>query len=199
MTKEQLIALLGRPLTPVEDANFELYLDIAMQQLEQLICTSLAETSGNETVVYDVREGYRTLFTDIFTELTEVKIYGTVIDSSKYSVRQWDKRSGSWYNSIVFDNMFKACDDEVEVTAEWGFNTIPSDLLAVLAGLFDLITKKNNLNPSIASKQVEDYRISFRADVDLDADFESKYAGTLSKYSMCDIPNVQHGKVCKVC
>lgn len=199
MTKEQLIALLGRPLTPVEDANFELYLDIAMQQLEQLICTSLAETSGDETVVYDVREGYRTLFTDVFTELTEVKIDGTVIEPSKYSVRQWDKRSGSWYNSIVFDNMFKACDDEVEVTAEWGFNTIPSDLLAVLAGLFDLITKKNNSDPSIASKQVEDYRISFRADVDLDADFESKYASTLSKYSMCDIPNVQHGKVCRPC
>jgi hypothetical protein len=199
MTKEQLIALLGRPLTPVEDANFELYLDIAMQHLEQLICTSLAETSGDETVVYDVREGYRTLFTDVFTELTEVKIDGTVIEPSKYSIRQWDKRRGSWYNSIVFDSKFSDCDDEVEVTAEWGFNTIPSDLLAVLAGLFDLITKKNNLNPSIASKQVEDYRISFRADVDLDADFESKYASTLSKYSMCDIPNVQHGKVCKVC
>lgn len=199
MTKEQLIALLGRPLTPVEDANFELYLDIAMQQLEQSICTSLTETSGDEPVVYDVREGYRTLFTDIFTEVTEVKMDGAVIDSSKYSVRQWDKRNGSWYNSIVFDRVFTSCDNEVEVTAEWGFSSIPLDLQAVLAGLFGLITKKNNLDPSIASKQVEDFRIAFRDGVDLDTDFQSKYAHTLSKYSLCDIPDLQHGKVCRPC
>lgn len=197
MTKEKLAALLGRPLTSIEDANFKLYLNISTKSLEDLLCTTLCD--DEDPRVYDVREGYRTLFTDIFTEVTEVKIDGTVIDPSKYSVRQWDKRSGSWYNSIVFDTAFTECNDEVEVSGTWGFTSVPSDLLAVLAGLFGLITKKNNLDPTIASKQVEDFRISFRGEVDLDTDFQSKYSHTLSKYSMCDIPDLQHGKVCKVC
>lgn len=197
MNKEKLSALLGRPLTSVEDANFKLYINIATKSLEDLLCTTICDDTDPR--VYDVREGYRTLFTDIFTEVTEVKMDGKVIDPSKYSVRQWDKRSGNWYNSIVFDTAFDECDEEVEISGTWGFSPIPADLLAVIAGLFDLITKKNKLDPTIASKRVEDFQIAFRDGVDIDTEFESKYAHTLSKYSLCDIPNVQHGKVCKVC
>lgn len=194
MNKAKLAALLGRPLTPNEDANFSLYLNIATKSLEDLLCTTICDDSDPR--VYDVREGYSTLFTDIFTDITEVKLDGTVIESSKYSVRQWDRRNGNWYNSIVFDSQFTSDDSEVEVSGSWGFSTMPSDLQAVLAGLFDLITKKNKLDPTVASKQVEDFRISLNTDVDLDTDFQSKYAHTLSKYSMCDIPNLQHGRVC---
>lgn len=197
MTKEQIVALLGRPLTSVEDANFNLYLDIAEETLEELICTPISDIS--ETRVFDVREGYSTAFIDIFWQITEVKIDGNVV--SDYSERQWNKRNASWYNSLVFDNRFCAHKKEIEVTADWGFEpssdstSYPADLQLLIAGLFGQITKKNKFNPTVASKQNREYRISFNSNVDLDAEFYKTYGTTISKYSLCDIPNIQHGEV----
>lgn len=194
MDKEQMSALLGRPLTPVEDANYKTYLKIARESLDSLLCMRLCD--GEETKYYDVREGYRTVFTDVFTEVEEVKLDGKVVSSDNYSVRQWDRRNGSWYNAIVFDCRFSERDKEVEVTADWGFYSMPTDLQAVLAGLFSRVTKKNTYDGTIASKQVEDYRISFRADADLDTDFMQKYGDTLAKYSICKVGYVKHGRKC---
>lgn len=195
MNKAQMVALLGRPLTPIEDTNYDLYLDIATQSLEQLTCLILSEISGDEEPrVYDVREGYSTVFTDIFTDIDEVKLDGDVVASDNYSVRQWDKRSGSWYNSIVFEDRMTSSNKEVEVSATWGFDTMPTDLQAVLAGLFAQITKKNKYDPTITQKQVEDFRIHLNSSVDLGTEFYKTYGLTLRKYSLCDIPNVQHGK-----
>lgn len=194
MDKEQMSALLGRPLTPVEDANYKTYLKIARQSLDRLLCMRLCD--DEETKYYDVREGYRTVFTDVFTEVEEVKLDGKVVSSDNYSVRQWDRRNGSWYNAIVFDCRFSERDKEVGVTADWGFYRMPTDLQAVLAGLFSQVTKKNTYDGTIASKQVEDYRISFRADADLDTDFMQKYGDTLAKYSICKVGYVKHGRKC---
>lgn len=196
MDQTQLEALLGRSLSAVEQSNLELYLELANEALGVLLCTPIA--SASETRKFGVREGYKTAFIDIFRSVSVVKIDGTTVDASDYSLRQWDARTGSWYNSIVFENPFKSYDKEIEVTAEWGFNTsgsneLPTDLQLLIAGLFDLISKRNNLDQSVSSKQVEDFRISFNNDVDLDKDFYNKYQSIISKYSICDIPNVQHG------
>lgn len=201
MTKEEISALLGRPLTPVEDTNFDLYIDIAEQTLEDLLCTPLEDVE--EARVFDTREGYSTAFIDIFRTINEVKINDTV--TTDYTVRQWDKRNADWYNSIVFERKLR-CDETIEVDAEWGFEEgsgtgsgYPVDLQLLLAGLFGLITKKNKSDATISSKQVEDFRISFNADVDLDQDFYNKYSKTINKYSLCNIPYVRHGKVCNHC
>lgn len=193
MDASKLAALLGRPLTPIETTNKDLYLKIARESLDDLLCTNLCDSSDPR--IFDAREGYTTVYTDIFTELTEVKVNDSVIDAEKYSPRQWDKRSGSWYNSIVFT--YKLCKgDEVEVSADWGFDTMPSDLQSVLAGLFGLVTKKNKFDGSVTSKQVEDFRISFDTDANLDAEFYATHNKTISKYSVCDIGYVRHGKIC---
>lgn len=195
MDKQQISALLGRSLTPVEDTNFDMYLEIAEANLETLICTPVTEVT--ETRYFDTRHDYKTAFIDIFWNVTEVKLNGNV--TTDYQVRQWDRRNGSWYNSLVFDNFLRG--RELEVTADWGFSpvsggsSLPLDLQSVLAGLFGLISKKNKHDGTIASKQVEDFRISFNADVDLDADFYKTYGSTIAKYSICDIPEVQSGKV----
>lgn len=192
MTQATLVALLGRPLSTVEVTNFDLYLKNAKLALETLTCLDLSCESGAR--VYDTREGYRTLFTDVFTGIYEVKLDGEVV--TDYQVRQWNRRNGDWYNSLVFDDRFDSCDKEVEVNASWGFNEYPSDLQSVLAGLFAQITKKNKFDPTIQSKQVEDFRITLNVNADLDKEFYKLYSGTIAKYKMCDIANVQHGKVC---
>ena len=65
----------------------------------------------------------------------------------------------------------------------------------VLANLFDLITKRNKFDGTIASKRVEDFQINFNTDSDLDDEFYNKYSKILSKYSLCDIPNIQSGAI----
>lgn len=193
MKSERVSALLGRPLTSTESSNFDLYLKIANQSLEDMLCTSLCDQ--DDPKIYDIRIGYSTVFTDIFTDVDEVKVDGEVIPSDEYSIRQWDKRNGSWYNSIVFDKRFTKYDEEVEVSATWGFETLPRDLQAVLAGLFDLVTKKSKLDALIAEKRVEDFSIRFRPEADLDIEFYRKYARTISKYAQCDIPYIRHGTI----
>jgi hypothetical protein len=205
MTEEQVSALLGRPLTTIETTNFDTYLDIAIENLEDLLCTRIESITEERT--FDTREGYSTVFVDLFnqedTDIT-VTIDGEVIDSSEYSVRQWNRRTGKWYNSIVFDKRFTE-DGEITISADWGFEATgsnsgsdpvyypPLDLQSVLAGLFGLITKKNKFDGTIASKQVEDFRISFNADADLDDEFYKNYNKTLNKYGLCHIGNIKHG------
>lgn len=181
-------ALLGRPLNTYETANFEAYLKIASESLDDLLCMRLCSIEYDR--VFDVREGYSTVFVDIFTQIDKVKINDKVV--TNYQVRQWNRRSGSWFNSLVFDCRFRE-DTEIEVSASWGFRKMPSDLQNLLAGLFGQVTKKNKFDGSIASKQVEDFRISFRADADLDTEFNQKYSDVISKYSLCSIGDVKHG------
>lgn len=201
MNQAQLEALLGRPLTSVEVTNLELYLEIANDTLETLLCTSIRPATEERT--FNLREGYRTAFVDIFTEVTEVKVNGEVQDPSAYSKRQWDKRSGAWFNSLVLADRITNSNDEITVNATWGFvdapvedYAVPADLQVILAGLFSLITKKNKLNPAVTSKQTEDFKITFNADVDLDDEFYTQYSKTIDKYSLCNIGYVRHGEVC---
>lgn len=195
MSQETISALLGRPLTDVEIANFNLYLNISNQALGDLLCMDLCSKEDPRT--FDAREGYSTVFTDIFTDIQEVKLNGTV--TTDYSVRQWDKRSGSWYNSLVFSNRLDE-GDEVEVSASWGFTKIPVDLQLLIARLFDLITRENNLDREINSKKVEDFTITYNhSSITMSDTLRESLlkdnASVISRYSLCNMPYVKHGKV----
>jgi len=201
MNQAQLEALLGRPLTSIEVTNLELYLEIANDTLETLLCTSIRPVTEERT--FNLREGYRTAFVDIFTAVTEVKVNDTVQDPTSYSPRQWDKRTATWFNSLVLADRITSTTDEITVNATWGFvdapvedYAVPYDLQVILAGLFSLITKKNKLDPTVTSKATEDFKISFNADVDLDEEFYTQYSKTIDKYSLCNIGYVRHGEVC---
>lgn len=191
MTKEKLAQLLGRPLTSSEDTNFSLYLDIAKKSLSNYLCFELCNNETTRT--FDAREGYSTVFVDPFTAIDEVKINGIATDD--YSIRQWNKRSANWYNSLVFDKQFRD-DDEIEITGAWGFSTIPNDLLLVMARAFALITKQNKFDATIKSKRVEDFQVTIDNTVDLDDAFYTQNEATLSKYSLCGVGNIQHGGSC---
>lgn len=191
MKAEQISVLLGRPLTSPETSNFDTYLKIANQTLEQLLCTSVCDQ--DDPKIYDSRVGYSTVFTDIFTDIDEVKVDGEVVEAEDYSKRQWDRRNGRWFNSIVFEDRFRY-PQEIEVSATWGFVTMPSDLQVVVARLFDLVTKKNKFDPRVSSKRIEDYSVSFK-ETELDNEFYKQHALVLSKYAQCDIPYIRHGKI----
>lgn len=188
MNKSDISALLGRPLTTIEDTNFSLYLDIAKQNLGQMLCMELC--GEDDPRVYEARDGYRTVFVDIFTDVHGVKLNGDVVTT--FVKQQWDRKSGTWFNSLVFEDKLEK-DDEVEVSASWGFDKYPTDLKVLLSELFSMITKKNKFDVTIASKQVEDFRISFNTTADLDESLIAKYKYTINKYSLCNISEVHNG------
>lgn len=193
MTQEKLVELLGRPLTTIEVTNFKAYIDIAFGTLSELLCASISRKT--ETRTFESVEGYSTVFTDYFTDVSEVKIDGSVIDSSEYSVRQWDKRDADWYNSIVFDT--KRGDCEVEITADWGFGKcLPNALELLVADLFANISTRRTTNTNVASKQVEDFRITFRESISVDEQFSRDNAQTLGRYSMCSVSRIRNGAIC---
>lgn len=197
MSQSELEALLGRSLTQREVTNLDLYLDIAKESLEELLCISLdtnPDTSGgkdSETRSFDVREGYSTVFTDIFSEIEEVKVDG--VTTTGYYPAFWDKRSGDYFNSIVLDCRTA---ESVEITGCWGFETLPGDLQLLWAQQFAIVSKKYKAGAgNVKSKQVEDFRISY-GDLTDDQVFLNDNRRIIKKYSMCNIAHVLHGGTC---
>lgn len=191
MDQAQIEALLGRSLTPRESTNLKLYLDIALKELETLLCISVS-CPEVDTRIYEAREGMRTVFTGIFTDVSEVKVNGDAV--TDYYKAFWDNRNGSFYNSIVFDT---APDGEVEITADWGFDNVPNDFRMLIARMFAIVSKKRKPGSgNIKSKQTEDFRITY-GDLTDDDEFTRDNATTISKYGMCKIGYIIHGEVCK--
>ncbi len=198
MTQEELETLLGRPLTSNEVNNLDTYLDIAKESLEDLLCMPIdlqGDTSDDDeyTQVFDIREGYSTVFTGIFTEITEVKIDSVVTDN--YYPAFWDKRSNPYYNSIILDY---CSGKEVEVTGVWGFISLPSDIQLLWAQLFANVSKRYVPGTdNVQRKAVEDFSI-WLGDLTDDETFLNANQRIIGKYSLCNIGYVLHGQVCVI-
>lgn len=189
LTKQQMAALLGRPLTPSEDANFTVYLDNAIETLEYLLCASIKPGTGER--IYDSREEFSTVFTDFFTNPTLVKVAGKA--TTDYSARQWDNRNASWFNSIVLDCAPKG--EEVAITAAWGFTTLPNDLALLLARVFAMNGESGGTG-NIKRKEIEDFRIELKDSTEFQG-FLDDNATTLRKYSLCSTKSdVRNGSIC---
>ena len=188
MNKTTMVALLGRPLTSIEDTNYNLYLKIAVERLQDLTCLNLETATEDRT--FDIREGYSTVFTDLFTEINSVTVGGETVTA--YSARQWDRRNTSWYNSIVLDKC-QTSNGEVTINADWGICS--PELQLLLARLFGLLGQENKGNSNIKSKRVEDFHITYN-DNSTYQQFLIDNQLLLDKYSICNIGNIQHGEVC---
>lgn len=160
--------------------------DEAKQFLESLLCLDFSQDSGERT--FTAREGYRTVFTGIFSDVSSVTVNGQAVD---YKPAFFDKRSGSFFNSIVLD---KAVCGEVVVDADWGFDELPSDLKKLLANA-DAVTSQAYSAKEVKSKRVEDFSVTY-SDLSDDEVFLKQNAVTINKYSMCHIGNILHGDTC---
>lgn len=190
LSKEQVSTLLNRPLTTAEDTNFKLYLNIAMERLEELLCLTLCGDDGERT--YETRLGYRTVYVDPFTDITSVSINGDEVDSDGYTIRQNDKFNGSWYNIIEFDR--KRNIQKITVDADWGFGSLPYDLQTLLAQLFNQGTIEQTADNNIKSKKIEDFTVTFKDNATYD-EFVNANSSVISKYSQCNQGAIRHGSV----
>lgn len=192
MNKATIAKWLGRPLTTSEDTNFDSYLNTAKSLMTQLLCTDILNNVTEERV-FDVREGYTTVFTGYFEGNAAVSIDGTAVAPDKLSARFWDNRYGDFYNSIVFKDGLDA--EEVTITASWGFQCPPNDLGKVYAQLFAVASKPFKSKGDVKSKRVEDFAVTFgdRTDTQMVVDANQTI---INKYSLCGIGNIQSGAVC---
>jgi hypothetical protein len=191
MKQSKLEALLGRSLIAREVTNLTLYLDISKEAIQELLCMYIECGGYQEARTYEPREGYSTVFTDIFTNIEEVKVDDVAVTG--YHEAFFDKRNGDFYNSIVFTESLDGT-ETIEITADWGFNKIPDDLARLWAQMFAIVSKKRATG-SVKSKQVEDFRITY-GDLSDEELFEKDNHLTIKKYKMCDIGYVKHGSTC---
>lgn len=169
----------------------------ARQMVEELLCLDLAQDTGERT--FDAREGYRTVFTGIFSDVSSVTVDGVAV--TDYYPAFFDKRNSKFYNSIVFKE--EVC-GEVIVDADWGFNDcLPADLQALVDKAL-LIVSQTYSTKDVKSKKVEDFSVVY-GDLSDDEVFVKQNALTIRKYSMCDSGYIvngetcHHGRFCGIC
>lgn len=152
--------------------------DEAKQFLESLLCLDFSQDSGERT--FTAREGMRTVFTGIFSNVNSVTVGGEEV--SHYP---------AFFNSIVLTK--PVCGDVV-VDADWGFDALPADLKKLLANA-DAIVSQSSSTKEVKSKRTRTFQITY-SDLSDDEVFLKKNAVTIGKYSMCDVPYVLHGDTC---
>lgn len=195
LDKTQMAALLGRSLTSTEDANFDQYLNIATEHLEELLCCEIAkvaEDADPSERTFGTRDGYRTAWVDPFSTLTSVTINGDVVDADSYTKKQNDNLNGSWFNIIEFSR--RRSGENIVVNAVWGFATVPADLQMLLAQLFNQVSVDQKTDGQVKSKKIEDFSVTYKDSVTFQ-DLLASNAFVIEKYSQCNRGVIRHGRV----
>lgn len=191
MDKTTIAKLLGRPLTSSEDSNFEQYINYTISTLENLLCWS--PICDEATATYESRDGYRTLWTDPFTSITDVKVDGSAVTDYKLAFN--GNFNYPFYNSVVFPHPLGG--QTVEITGTWGFEELPADLGSLVAEIFKMTGRVNtaNLSGNVKSKSVEDFSITYSDRSEMDA-LASNNSSVIAKYSNCQSAGqISHGNV----
>ena len=192
MDKTSIAKLLGRPLTSLEDSNFEQYINYTISTLENLLCWSPVCTDA--TASYESRDGYRTLWTDPFTSITDVKVDGTAVTDYKLAFN--GNFNYPFYNSVVFP--YPLGEQTVEITGTWGFEELPADLGSLVAEIFKMYGRVSTYNGSgiLVNKKVEDTSFTYSDKVSEMEALSSKNSSVISKYSNCQSAGeISHGEV----
>ena len=189
LDKDTLEELLGRSLTSSEDSNLQQYINYIETTLANLLCWS--PLKGASVASYEARDGFRTLWTDPFTSITEVKVDGTAVTDYKLAFN--GNKNYPFYNSIIFPRPLEG--QTVELTGTWGFDDLPADLGSLVAEIFKMYGRvtSNNVSGNVKSKSVEDFSITYGDTTELDT-LEANFAPIISKYSNCQAGDVQFGE-----
>lgn len=191
MDKTMIAKLLGRPLTSSEDSNFEQYINYTISTLKNLLCWS--PVCDEATAPYESRDGYRTLWTDPFTSITDVRVDGSAVTDYKLAFN--GNFNYPFYNSVVFPQPLGV--QTVEITGTWGFEELPADLGSLVAEIFKMTGRVNtaNLSGNVKSKSVEDFSITHSDRSEMDA-LASNNSSIIAKYSNCQSAGqVSHSNV----
>lgn len=185
----KIAKLLGRPLSSIETDNFELYLNIVKDRLESLLGYDVARTGAN-TLLFNPRIGYNTLYVYPYTAITTITINGSEIEG--YTKRRWDELNADWFNSVEFDS--KMTDKRITINATWGFGAeLPDDLAYLIARMFNALSQEQVTDGRVEQKSIEGYSIRYR-DTSAYKQFVHDNQAVIAKYSI-KVGEIQSGEV----
>ena len=170
--------------------------DEAKMFLEELLCLDFTQDTDERT--FSARDGMRTVFTGIFSNVNSVTVDGSAV--TNYHPAFFDKRNGQFFNSIVFTTPVHG---EIVIDADWGFDALPKDLQKLISNADKVISQAYSVK-EVKSKRVEDFQVTY-SDLSDDEVFLKQNAITINKYSMCNVPYIlhgdtcRHGRVCSIC
>ncbi len=203
MDINSITAYLGRPLTEYETMNFDSLMNQAVARLEDLLGTPLVQVKGER--VFAVRQGFCTIWTDIFTEVKSVNMNGEALSENYFASARNDARGMlDWFNSIILSAKPSERELDVTIDATWGFDlksaeALPEDLKTLIAARFNAMSQDKKFDPTIASEQIEDYRVSYAtACTPFDA-FVASNTLTIQKYSQTKHGGLRNGTVRAFC
>lgn len=179
-TKEQVSKLLGRPLTAKEDAAFNEYMRVAIQQLSGILGYSLdLSKSGWDERTFQVSEGYRSLIVDPFTEVDSVSINDK---AAKYTVPSSNK---PFSIEVVLDEYYKG-GTSVTIMAHWGYDCYPSGVMLLLANLFDTVANGTSSagTSNVKSEEVLSHRVTYETGVTVFDQFAKDNANLIELYRL---------------
>lgn len=162
ISKEDMAALLDRPLTSGEDSNYNAVLATAKSTLESILGIKL---DGSGTRIYLPRTMYSQLWTDPFVGMATVAVVdadGTTDITS--TPAYYDDLNAPWFNSVILDSLMG--NKKIAVTANWGFgDELPIDLKALWASLFGLVTEAaaSEATGAITSEQILTHKVTYAA------------------------------------
>lgn len=184
MSQEDISELLNRTLTSNEVNNFDLYLKIAIERLEQLVCCKLCGEYGERT--YLSQDGFSELYVDPCTSVDSIQ------PELSYTLKQNDTYNGDWFNIIEFDKPLTG--QRVTVDANWGFDCFPADLQMLIAKLFAQVSREPSDDNQVKSKKIEDFTVTYKDNPNYN-EFVLANQATISKYSQCNIGGIGSGDV----
>lgn len=183
MKETEVEALLGRDLSSAETQNFKLYLDLATERIENLLCMSLALAGDDpdaEERIYSARPGYRTLYVDPFTAITTIVVDGDTVSADDYTLED---------NRVVFEEPMGT--SSVTITGTWGYSELPASIKLLLARMFELTSKPRR--GGVRAKSIEDFSVTY-ADISAFEEFVADNRAIIEQYRLCD-PDSIHGEV----
>jgi hypothetical protein len=189
LSKELTAKLLNRSLTTAETNNFSLYLKIATQRLEELLCFSLSSDAGERT--FETRVNYRSVYVDPFTSIESITIDGEEY-TGDYQLKQNDNLNGSWFNIIEFEKVRDG--KNIVVDADWGFDSCPVDLQFLLAQIFAHVSVEQTTDNQVKSKKIEDFTVTYKDGATF-TEFVLANRSILDKYSYCNQGFIRHGNL----
>ena len=191
MEKQDVEKLLGRSLSEKELQGFEEYLDIAHDELEELLNFQFEFPDSTESEepasvrTFEPNNGFRSLYVDPFIGTPVVMIDEDIVDIDDYHLLQNDRRNSAWFNTIVFDHTMH-CRKPIEVTATWGFgHTLPNDFQLLIARTFVLVASAAvSGKDRVRSKSIEDFSVTYDTKYGVKEQFLSDNARIIAKYRL---------------
>lgn len=171
---EQVESYLGTTFDEDTSDRVEVFIDAVTAYIERYTGRSFAEPSDPDVatdLVYDGTNGDE-IFIDDAREVTAVKIGDDELDSTDYVVYPSNRLPKT--RIILPYRIFTTGNQNVTVTAKWGYGSVPADLsfaaTVMVAGIYN---SQNSDEKDVQSETIGRYSVTYKTGSSQEHDFQN--------------------------